>query len=179
MCLRLDLYDRHDKSLQQCFARAMQLAGVNPSCMCCPQDALGSSQTHQDDFHTTLDQEYGIYNHKKPKRWWDFLQHQGMQQQYNSKRILQQTGICSQTVAAASDEQAHSAAEQPTGSNDQQQRFDISAAADAAADDAASAAHLNKFAAYNLAMHTCKAAVYRATPVLFVLQVAGCLLQHI
>lgn len=44
------------------------------------QDALGSSQTPQDDFHTTLDQEYGIYDHKKPKRWWDFLQHQGGQQ---------------------------------------------------------------------------------------------------
>lgn len=46
------------------------------------QDALSNNHTHHEDFHTTLDQEYGIYNNGKPKpvkRWWDFMQHQGQQ----------------------------------------------------------------------------------------------------
>jgi hypothetical protein len=42
------------------------------------QDALGQQHAEeQQQHHITLDKEFGVYSTRKPKQWWEFLQHQG------------------------------------------------------------------------------------------------------
>jgi hypothetical protein len=56
------------------------------------QDALGQqhAEEHQ-QHHITLDKEFGVYSTRRPKQWWEFLQHQG-----NSEHgACPATGCCS------------------------------------------------------------------------------------